>query len=173
MQFFLLPLCLKIQSKESIHPSLGEKNYTNRGTPVVSCILVVLYVKMYAYLVQDQVFHTGSAIFHVISSAYSTCSGLASGPVSIRMYYLSGCRVVVCTVSQWRIWVDISILDLANYRKLILDINLVSKLVGFIFRALSPRQFESSIIQIYTFTNVPDVKNVRRNANRQINSGSS
>ena len=56
----------KIHGKESIHASLGEKNSLNRGTPVVSCILVVLYVQMYAYLVQDRVFHTASAIFHVI-----------------------------------------------------------------------------------------------------------
>ena len=39
------------------------------------------YVQMYVYLVQNQVFHTGSAIFHVTSSAYSTCSGLAFGRV--------------------------------------------------------------------------------------------
>lgn len=29
----------KIYGKESIHPSLGEKNFLNRGTPVVNELL--------------------------------------------------------------------------------------------------------------------------------------
>ena len=46
-------LWTEIYGKESIHPSLGEKNSTNRGPPVVSFILVVFYVQMYVYLVQN------------------------------------------------------------------------------------------------------------------------
>ena len=33
-------LSFEICGKESIHPSLGEKNYTNRGTPVVRNIFM-------------------------------------------------------------------------------------------------------------------------------------
>ena len=85
----------KIYGKESIHPSLGEKNSTNREPPVVSCILVVFYVQMYVYLVQDRVFHTGSAIFHVTSSAYSRCIGLAFGPVTSLTYMMVCNRVIL------------------------------------------------------------------------------
>ena len=73
--------------------------------------------------------------------------------MAIRMRYLSGFVVLLYRlVKMWgEIPIDKSILDLANDRKLILDIILVNTLVGFIIRALSPWQLESSIIRRVEF----------------------
>ena len=65
----------EICGKESIHASLGEKNYTNRGTPVVSFILVVFYVQMYVYLVQSRFFHTVDRLFRQLNPRTVPVSG--------------------------------------------------------------------------------------------------
>ena len=62
MQFLML-YCIKYMAKSQFMHLLVKKNSTNRGPPVVSFILVVFYVQMYVYLVQDRVFHTGRSIF--------------------------------------------------------------------------------------------------------------
>ena len=60
-----------------------------------------------------------------------------------------------------------------HYRKLILDIILVSTLAGFIVGALLSTQSECDIMISLSVFVVSISENVRRNANRRIDSGSS